>query len=200
VATIGLIRMGFVAILIGVIDRIRAFVQHRDRPTAVANLVALVVALNGPLYPLYIVAMLGTAGWPGFLTCVSSPCFFAVPWLARRHPLAGRAALPVIGTLHTVWAVKVLGVDSGVDLFFLPCIMLATLLFPPRERWLRLFVMALALAPVLLPGSVYGTPVLRLSADDASRLASLNLGCVALLIGLITLQFAGLLSRAERPD
>ena len=192
--------MGFVAILTGVVERTCAIVQQPDRSTAVANLVALVVGFNGPLYPLYIVAMLGAAGWPSFLTCVSSPGFFAVPWLSRRHPLAGRAALPVIGTLHTVWAAKVLGVDSGVDLFFLPCIVLAALLFRPRERWLRLFVMAFTLAPVLLPRWVYGKPVLRLSADDASRLASLNLGCVALLMGLITLQFAGLLSRGERPD
>lgn len=180
------------------VECLRAFVHHWDRSTAVANVVAIVVGCNGPLYPLYIVAMLGAPGLPSFLTCVSSPCFFAVPWLARHHPVAGRAALPVIGTLHTVWGTKVLGVDSGVELFFLPCIMLAALLFRPQERWLRFFVMALPITLILLPESMYGTSILKLSAEEAARLASLNLGCVALLIGLITLQFAGLLSRAER--
>ena len=182
------------------VESVRAFVHHRDPSTAAVNVIALVVGGNGPLYPLYIVAMFGAAGLPSFLTCVSSPCFLAIPWLTRRYPSVGRAALPVVGTLHTVWCTKVLGVNSGVELFFLPCVMLAALLFWPQRKWLAFFLIGLAIVPILVPGSFYGTPILSLSLDDGARLAALNLISVALLIGFIALQFAGLLSRTERPN
>ena len=192
--------MSLVSRLAGVVERLRAYAHHRDPSTAAVNVIALVVGCNGPFYPLYIVAMFGAAGLPSFLTCVSSPCFLAIPWLARRYPVAGRAALPVIGTLHTVWCTKVLGVGSGVELFFLPCIMIAALLFWPQRKWPAFFLMGLSIVPMLAPGSFYGASILKLAAEDAARLASLNLISVALLIGFIALQFAGALSRVERSD
>lgn len=82
--------------------RCRAYAGHPDPAAAATNVVALVVALNGPFYPLYIIGLIGWAGVSTFATMLSSPLFFAVPWLSRRSSLAGRVALPLIGTINTV--------------------------------------------------------------------------------------------------
>jgi hypothetical protein len=167
-----------------------AYAAHRDPAVAAANFIALVVAWNGPFYPLYVIAIAGMAGLPALWTMLGSPFFFAIPWIARRSSVAGRAALPLVGILHTVWCTKLLGVASGVEIFFLPCIVLAALLLRPRETGLRLAMIGFGIVPLLVPGSAYGAPILALSPDDAARLTSLNLISVAMLMGLIALRFA----------
>jgi hypothetical protein len=179
--------------------RLRAYTAHNDPATAAANFVAMVVAGNGPLYPLYVVALLGGTGVPAFITMLASPFFAAVPWIARRSSIAGRLALPLIGTLDTICCVKLFGPGSGMVLFALPCVILAALLFRPREAWLRLALIAAAIAPALLPRTFYGTALVSLSPDQAAALAAINLVSVAMLLGLIALQVATVL-RAPMPE
>ena len=176
--------------------RHRAYAAHADPAAAAANFIALVIAWNGPFYPLYIVAL---AGWPGaqlLLSMLATPCFFAVPWLGRHYPAAGRAALPLIGTANTLWCTKLLGAACGVGLFFLPCLVLAALLFRRRERWIGGIVLVIALAAFLVPGSRLA-PILVFAPEDAARLANLNLISVALLLALIALQLAGVLAKLD---
>lgn len=176
------------------LDRHRAYLAHSDAATAAANLIALVVAWNGPLYPLYAIALLGTAGLPTFLTMAASPFFFAIPWIARRSSVAGRAALPLVGTLDAIACMKLFGTAAGAEFFLLPCIVLAALLFRPRERWLGLLLIGLAMVPILVPAASYGTAVFLLSPDQASRLNSLNLVSVMFLLGLVALQMRSVLA------
>jgi hypothetical protein len=182
------------------LDRQRAYAAHPDPATAAANLVALVVAWNGPLYPLYGIALIGAAALPSTLTMLASPFFFAIPRIARWNPVAGRAALPLIGTLDTLGSMKLFGPEAGIDLFLLPCITLAGLLFRPRERWLGMLLIGLTIAPILVPAAVYGAPLFPLTSDQLSRLAALNLVSVAMLLGLVALQIGTVLARTERPQ
>jgi len=99
----------------------RTYPAHPDPATAAANLIALVVALNGPFYPLYVIGVIGWSGLPTFATMLASPLFFAVPWVSRRNSLAGRVALPLIGTANSMWCAKLLGIASGVQLFCIHC-------------------------------------------------------------------------------
>ena len=183
---------------VGLFERQRAYVEHTDPAAAAANLVAVVVALNGPLYPIYVIALVGLGGVLSLLTMIASPLFFAVPWIARRSSLAGRAALPLIGTVNTVWCTKLFGPASGVQLFCFPCIMLAALVFRGGERWLGVLLVGLAIIPLLLPASLFGVPVMPLAADDAARLGVLNLIGVAMLMGLIALQFMSVLAASTK--
>ncbi len=175
-----------------------AYTAHDDAAAAAASIIAYIVALNGPFYPLYVYALTDVRSFGVLGTMIATPFFFAVPWLARQSSLAGRAALPLIGVVNTVWCVKLLGPGSGVELFCIPCIMLAALLFRGNERWLGVAMIGLSILPALVPADVYGVPLLAISPADAARLAPVNAVCVMMLMGLIALQFAKLLSAAER--
>lgn len=175
----------------------RVYVAHPDPAAAAANLIAFVVALNGPFYPLYVIGVIGWAGVPAFATMLASPLFFVVPWLSRRSSVAGRVAVPLIGTINSVGCAKLFGVASDVQLFCLPCIMLAALLYRDRERWLGLTLVGLALLPLFLPADILGPPLLSMDPGEAARIAALNAGCVGPLMGLIALQFRDVFSKIQ---
>lgn len=180
---------------------LRAYAAHEDPATAMANVVALVLGWNGPLYPLYVIALIGRRdGAPAFLTMLAMPLFLAVPALSRRSGTGARAALALVGTANTIWCMKLLGPASGVGLFLLPCIALAALLFHRGERGLFLIAAILPLAALLVPGASFGAPILHLRASQTHRLAALNLVSVACLTFLFALRFARLLAAggAER--
>lgn len=168
------------------LSRIRAYAAHPDPRTAIANTVALVVAGNTPFYPLYLWWMLGDLVPITLLTLCSFPFFLAVPALARRNALAGRAALPVIGTLNTVFCTWVLGRGSGTELFLLPCVLLATILFGPGERRVMLPVLALPFAVHLLGGGRYGAqPFTDQQSAAMLGLNALSVGCLVAFIGIL---------------
>src|ERR1700759_2922100 len=128
---------------------LKAFRDYKNNPdplAALANTVALVVAGNQPFYPLYLHAIVGRAAWPAWITLVTLPLFAIVPMVARYSTLAGRAMLPTIGTANGILAVKLIGVDTGVELFLLACVLLSTLLFRPTERLVMLAVLAFPFA------------------------------------------------------
>ena len=177
--------------------RLRAYSAHPNPANAAFNLIAVVLALNGPFYPAYVIGLIGRPGVASLLTMLASPFFFAVPWVARRNADAGRLALPLIGIINTFCCVKLFGPASGVGYFFLPCIILPALLFQPREFWPRLVLIGLAILPFLLPNGFYGIPLIKLSAANLAKLQGLNLFSVATLSGFIALQFANVLRARE---
>jgi hypothetical protein len=156
-----------------------------DPASATACFIALILGGNGPIYPLYVIAVVGWAdGHAAFLTMGAMPLFLAIPALARRAPAAAPVALWLVGTLNTLWCMKLLGPASLVGVFLLPCAALAALL-PTGPA--RLAGAGLPLLGLLIPHPWFAAPILRLTAAQDLRLASLNLfsaGCLSGLIGL----------------
>jgi hypothetical protein len=180
------------------LERLRAYMGHEDAAARTANLVAMVVGWNGPFYPIYLVAFVGwKIAFPSLLTTFAAPFFLAVPLLARWSSSLGRLALPVIGSVNTFWCLKLLGHETDVELFFLPCIMLTTLLFRNGEQWLFWIAVALPVALYLLPEQWIGPPIILLSSAEASRLATLNEGSVFTLMVFIAVRFVSLLRSLE---
>lgn len=168
------------------------FVAHDDPLTATLNTVALVLAGNTPFYPLYLWAVLGhVASASILLTLCSLPFWLAVPLIARRSGFAARLALCVVGTLNTVWCSYVLGFDSGVALFLIPCVMLATLGFHHEERHT---MFAAAALPFLAYGLIRLLPLAPATlypVADYAHLVTLNAFSVACLTGFLGLAFTG---------
>jgi hypothetical protein len=179
------------------IMRLREYVKGSDPLTNVAGVVALVVAGNQPFYPLFLYAVVGGAAWPAWLTLLSTPFFIAVPAVARRHSLAGRALLPLAGTANTVLSVKLFGVESAAQLFLLPCVLLGAMLFRPGERAIMAMVLVIIfLAYVLLYGNLgYALNVFR--PEELRSIVALHAMSVAALTAFIGLLFASILASRE---
>jgi hypothetical protein len=177
---------------------IRTYMAHKDPATGVSNLVAMVVGWNGPLYPIFLIAL---AGWsvsgPALLTAVAAPFFLAIPAIARRSSRAARSALPIFGTINTLWCIKVLGMACQLELFLIPCVVMSALLYRRNERFLLLLVASISFAANFLPASFFGTPIIELSATAAHHLGALNEGSVVALAFLMAWQFATLLRNVE---
>ncbi len=175
--------------------RIGDYADHPDPRAALAGKIALVVASNQPFYPLYLHWIVGGAAWPAWLTLLTTPVFVAVPWLAKRNSLAGRALLPLVGTVNTLFCVKLFGTASGVELFLLPCALLGTLLFRPEERLKTAMVAALPFIVYLFIDDRFGPPVMV--TREYARLVALNGMSVAALIALIGLLSSTLLATRQ---
>lgn len=176
----------------GLAQALGRFVAHEDPLTASLNTVALVLAGNTPFYPIYLWAVLGShAASSILLTTVSLPFWLAVPLIARRSGYAARLVLCVVGTLNTIWCSYVLGFDSGVALFLIPCVMLSTLGFHHQERRTMLLTAAL---PFLAYGVIRLVPVGPATiypVSDYGHLVTLNAFSVACLTGFLGLSFTG---------
>lgn len=162
---------------------------------ASCNLVALVVASNQPFYPLYVYWTVSEQVSPIFYTFLSTPFFLAVPAVSRRWPIWGRALLPLAGMFNTALTAKVIGQQSGVEIFLIPCALIAAAFFRSSERIFALVLIGLALLIYLGLGGAYGTPVhTYTSAEYQSfiRLNAMSAGTLTVFIGLI---LSGLLSR-----
>ncbi|MDE2319931.1 MAG: hypothetical protein KGK02_09575 [Rhodospirillales bacterium] len=178
--------------------QLRAYAAHNDPATAMANTVALSVGGNMPFYPLYMLVLLGRHVFPlCLLTSLATPAFLVIPWLSRRSSRWGRAGLPIIGTLNTMWCLKLLGARSGVGLFLFPCILLAALLFRPGERWLCLGLSTLTLLLYFLSPHLLGAPVIPLGAVQAHTMSVLNAASVATLTWLLAVLLASLLEKTN---
>ncbi|MFZ5739810.1 MULTISPECIES: hypothetical protein [Rhodopseudomonas] len=171
----------------------RAYADNPDPLAATGNLVALVLASNGPFYPLYVALVAGSGGMPWLLlTLLSFPCFLAVPALARIHSQLGRITLSLIATGNTVFCTWLLGAPSGVELFLLPCAMLASVLFRPNERLIMLPLAGLPVAAYLLLHDRYGPPPHIYQAAEYAGLFSMNAFSAAMISIFIGMVFARL--------
>lgn len=176
---------------------IRAYVRHPDPRVAAANVVALLVASNQPFYPLYLFWLVSDDITPAWFTFLSTPFFLAVPAVARWNGLAGRALLPLAGMGNTVLSAWLFGTASAVEIFLVPCGVLALLLFRPKERLAGLLLTALAFGAFLLLHDAYGPPMATYDATEYAVLARLNLISASALTAFATLLFSNLLAEAE---
>lgn len=176
---------------------IRSYIADDDPLVAAANQIALVVGWNQPFYPLYLYWLAGEAIGPSFLTVLSTPFFLAVPAVARRYPLAGRALLPLTGIVNTVLCTKLLGVASGAELFLVPCMMVAALLFRRSERYVMLTLVVLSLLAYLGLHGRYGAPLHLYSPDEYASFVRLNAVSVGTLTAFVGIVFSNALAVIE---
>lgn len=164
---------------------ITGYAAHPDPLAAAGNLVALVVGLNQPFYPLTLYWATGADVTWTFIVFLSAPCFLAVPAVMRRNALAGRAMLVVVGSVDTFISAGVYGQAAGGELYLGPCILLAALLFRRREQLLSFGLIAAIFAGLLGAHGHYGTGLLAWSAADYDILLRVNAVSVAMLTALI---------------
>lgn len=177
---------------------VRAYAHHRDPRVAAANVISLLVASNQPFYPLYLFWLVSADISAAWLTFLSTPFFLAVPAVARRNDVAGRALLPLVGIGNTVLSAWLFGTASAVEIFLVPCGVIGLLLFRPRERVVALALAALAFGVFLLLHDAYGQPLARYDAAQYAALARLNLVSACMLTAFVTILFSGILAEAER--
>jgi len=173
-----------------IILRWRENVANPDPLANAAGTIAMVVAVNQPFYPLYLHAIVGSAAWPAWLTLLSTPFFAAIPAVMRRHSLTGRAMLPVVGVLNTMLCAKLFGLASAVELFFLPCILLAAMLFRPDERAIMVPILLTPVLAYLALDSNLGPPLQVFSPEEYRSIVAVHAVSVAGLTALIGLLFA----------
>jgi hypothetical protein len=182
----------------GIADAVRRYAGHPDPRVASANVIALLVASNQPFYPLYLYWLVNDDISPAWFTFLSTPFFLAVPALARRNTIAGRALLPLAGIGNTVLCAWLFGVQSAVELFFIPCAVIALLLFRPQERLFSLTLAGIALGAYLLLNGRYGAPFVAYGAAEYAALMRLNVISASMLTGFVALLFSNMLAEAER--
>ncbi|MCR6497639.1 hypothetical protein MUO32_01215 [Shinella sp. CPCC 101442] len=177
---------------------VRTYARHPDPRVAAANIISLLVASNQPFYPLYLLWFVGSDIKPAWFTFFSTPFFLAVPAVARWNTLAGRALLPLAGIGNTVLSAWLFGTPSAVEIFLIPCGVIALLLFRPTERLVGLSLAGLAFGAFLLLHGVYGQPLAHYDATEYAALARLNIMSASALTAFVALLFSNMLSEAER--
>ncbi|WP_245339576.1 hypothetical protein [Rhizobium sp. CIAT894] len=177
---------------------VRAYARNDDSRVGAANVIALLVASNQPFYPLYLFSLVSADIKPALFTFLSTPLFLAVPAVARWNGLAGRALLPMAGIGNTVLSAWLFGTASAVEIFLIPCGVIALLLFRPGERVVGLALTALAVAAFLVLHDAYSLPLARYSATEYAALARLNLISASTLTAFVAILFSNILAEAER--
>jgi hypothetical protein len=152
----------------------RAYTASGDPHVSACNTIAMVIAWNQPYYPLYLWWIVGPSAWVGIPDAFSGILFFAVPAIARRSSLLGRIAMVVLSVANVVFCSAMLGEAAGVQLLFLPCGMLAAILFTWRERFTMLAMASLPLVAWLLTRGRLDIPPVRFSAEAYASLFTLN--------------------------
>jgi hypothetical protein len=175
-----------------------AYAANSDPAAHAMNKIALILAWNGPLYPIYVLILLGRDALPwSLLTLPVSPVFYAVPWLSRQNSIAGRVFMQLVGAVNTLWCMKLFGADSGVGQFLFPCIMLSALMFRHRERWVMLPLLGVMVALEFLPAPWLGASIMTLTPTESAHLAALNAGSVAFLLAFVVFQLVAIARPAE---
>ncbi len=175
-----------------------AYAHHPDPLVAFANVVALLVASNQPFYPLYLWWLVSDDIGPSFYTFLSTPFFLAVPALARRSTVAGRSLLPLAGIANTILCAQLFGVQSAVEVFLVPCAVLALLVFRPTERLIGLAIAGMAFATFIFLHGRYGTPAVAYGKMEYDALVRLNAVSAAALTCIVAIMYSNLLAAAER--
>lgn len=175
-----------------------AYASHPDPRVESANWIALLVASNQPFYPLYLYWLVEADIDPAWFTFLSTPFFLAVPAVARRSTRAGRALLPLAGIANTMLCAKLFGVQSAVEIFYIPCAVLALLLFRPAERSIALPLAGFCLCAYLMMGEYYGAPLTIYSTADYAALARLNIVSAGMLTAVVALFFSNRMADVER--
>lgn len=173
---------------------LRAYTASDDPHVSACNTIAMVIAWNQPYYPLYLWWIAGHDAWVGIPDAFSGILFFAIPAIARRSSLLGRIAMVVFSVANVVFCSMMLGKAAGVQLLFLPCGMLAAMLFAWRERFVMLAMASLPLVTWLLTRGRLDIPPVRFSTEVYASLFTLN----AVSAGLLMVFFGWLLAGISR--
>ena len=175
--------------------------EHRpDLLTAATVTVAWVIVLNKPFYPLSIWWLVGNGVQASLISVLSMPFFLAIVFLAKRSPLAARIALPVVGTIDTLFETKLFGTGSGTELFFAACIMLAALSFHAHEKLWQWAVACFVFAAFVFSRYAMGDALHIWSSDDLATLFNFNAFAVACLTTFIALRYAGMVRNAQSSE
>lgn len=175
---------------------LRAYTHSADPRVAACNTIAMVLAWNQPYYPIYLLWIVGRDAWVGIPDAFSGLLFFLVPAIARRSPLLGRVALVVFSVVNVTFCSMMLGEAAGVQLLYLPCGMLAAILFSWRERFVMLAMTALPLVVWYFTRVRLDIPPVRFSAAAYTSLFTLN----AVSAGMLMMFFGWLLAGINRAE
>lgn len=176
------------------IAAVRAYVDHPDRRVAAANGIALLVASNQPFYPLYVWWLIGQdAALVSLVTWFSTPFFVLVPQVARFSAVAGRLLLVAAGAGNTFVCAKVLGVQTGVELFLIPCALLAIFPFHRKEWAISAGLLGSGFFLYTVLHSRYGAPLVSLDTAQTSAFFWLHLYSVVGLLLYLVWAFSGVL-------
>lgn len=162
--------------------------------------VAWVIIANKPLYPVYVWYLTADGVKASLMTLLSIPFFIIIPLLARRSPFAARMAFVLVGTLDTLFETKLYGHDSGTELFYAACMMLAALSFCAAEKWWRRGMIAFVFVVFIFSRNWIGIPLYIWSDGDLSRLLNLNAFSVACLMAFIALRYPDRDGSHQRPN
>jgi hypothetical protein len=165
----------------------------RAEPSAEASAsakTAWILALNKPVYPVYVWYFAGSGFWEASITALSMPLYIGLALLLRSHAQVLRLGVPLLGLFDTVLAVKLFGAASGAELFFFPCLVLATLAPETGEtRTSRILVATIFLGAMALHGH-YGAALHVWDAGALDRLREINIFAVASLCAFLGWTFA----------
>lgn len=154
-----------------------------DRRLRLANAVAFVVTSNQPFYPIYVWWIAGRdTAIVSLVTWFSTPFFAAVPGVGRRSPANGKILLLVAGIGNTAICAFALGPTSGVELFYVPCLILAGALFEGRALRISLAV-SLTVVAIAMMLAHRATPLV--APTDAATLVRLHAASVVGLVAVI---------------
>ncbi|HWU64321.1 MAG TPA: hypothetical protein VN112_20075 [Ensifer sp.] len=163
--------------------------QTLDPLTSAVMSVSTVIALNKPIYPLYVWWLAPDALKASLWTAASFPIWVALPFLARKNPYLARVALVAVGTVDTVAIGMALGDGTGAWLFLFACLMLAAMSFEAAEIWTKriaiaaifvVFGLSFGRFPVGLAGAF--------SSESVATLFKLNAFGAAALLAFIGLR------------
>ena len=182
----------------GIWRALRSYAHNDDPLAGGANAIALLVASSQPFYPLYVYWSVGPTIWPTAYTFLSTPFFLLVPAFSRVSTVAGRSLLPLAGIGNTVLSAAVFGVASGVEVFLIPCALIACLLFRPGARfWSYAFVIMAILSFTVLRGW-YGAPVHLYTSEEYADFVTLNAFSAGMLACFVGLLGSNLIATARR--
>jgi hypothetical protein len=163
--------------------------QPPDPLTSAAVTVTWVILANKPFYPLYVWWLTGDGVAMSCWTMIAAPLFLLVILGARRFPLAARLAVPLIGTLDTLFETKLFGYGSGTELFLAPCIMLAAVSFYTDEKWWQRGLAAFIFVAFAIAHKRLGMALHIWSDQHLAALLNLNAFAVASLMAFVALRW-----------
>ena len=166
-------------------DRLNGYLGNPDPLAEIGNSGAFLVWSNQPFYPIYVAALVGMGNaWPSLLTWLSTPLFFSVPLVARRHPLGARVLFVVAGLANTLLSAKAFGPATEVAWFLVPCLIIALTFFRSAE-WKIASALTILSAIAGLAVSHLGPPLHAFDAAQNTSLAHLNIWSVCALSAVL---------------
>ncbi|CAN7569255.1 hypothetical protein [Rhizobium sp. LjRoot254] len=163
-----------------------------DPLTQATVTVAWVILLNKPFYPLYVWWLVGSGVQASLGTLASVPFFLLIIYLGPRNALAARIALPLVGTVDTLFETKLFGYGSGTELFLAPCIMLVALSFYAEEKWWQRGMAGLLFLLFFAAHGRLGAALHEWSPNELATLFNINVFAVASLMAFVAIRYAGL--------